>query len=124
MFFYGIYPTLFHCLSLVCFERFWVQDEQKTVFLFAIICLQGCQANLSAFISCYSLQLVCGITAYSTWIYIYTHTSMNNTNNVLNASSPHHSLLSFFLFISHTSSISGDVVPPLEISQQLLGGLP
>lgn len=57
--------ALFHCLSLVCFSQFgrW---ENKKRSLFAIICLQGCQANLSAFMSCcFFLQCLYGVMAYS-----------------------------------------------------------
>lgn len=60
--------ALFHCLSLVCFSQFgrW---ENKKRSLFAIICLQGCQANLSAFMSCcFFLQCLYGVMAYSRWI--------------------------------------------------------
>lgn len=60
--------ALFHCLSLVCFSQFgrW---ENKKRSLFAIICLQGCQANLSAFMSCcFYLQCLYGVMAYSRWI--------------------------------------------------------
>lgn len=53
--------ALFHCLSLVCFSQFGRWENKKKIFLFAIICLQGCQANLSAFMSC------CFFLAVSLW---------------------------------------------------------
>lgn len=85
----GLIPHLFITFHWVVCRGVGFQEKQKNMVLFVIICLQGCQANLSSFSMLFFIACFV-VSWYTEDGFVFTHP---NTT------------LSFIPFYSHASSI-------------------
>lgn len=97
-----LFMELSHTLSLPFIGMFltvWCLGwALKKVFLFAIICLQGCQANFPASMSCYFFSAVCLCYHGTRWMGLKANTLQWLTEVM---EWIHHSFTIFVLSFSH-----------------------